>query len=645
MKGTTAGERTGRDEGAPRPGFRELLERQVLVCDGAMGTLLHAAGVTLDRVLPELNLSNPDLVREVHRRYLDAGADIIQTNTFRAARPRLAQQELAASTVSINEAGVRIARAAAEESGRPVLVAGSVGPVVTGSQRARLAPNARATAHAEQVQVLADAGVDLLLFETFSALDEMVEAVSAARDVCGLPIVAQMTFVDDERTLSGDTPAEVASELERLRVDVIGVNCTLGPQGVHVVIEQLARHSAQPLAAQPNAGLPRMIGERRFRYRLEEDYIARYARRCVDAGASLVGGCCGTTPEHIAAIRRAVAGVSPGRTARPTSGSELAHSPAPAAGDPPTPLAPRRPLRDRLAAGHYVVGAELQPPLGGDPAASLRQVDALADLGLDPVFVSPSPSPRAQMSALSLALVLQQHRTLHTVVSMTTWDRSIMSLQADLLGAQACGIESVVCRTGNPPLQGDYPNTDGIWDVDSLGLIRLVRALNEGRDSNGVPLHSPTSVTIGARVNPAADDLDAELAKARAKIDAGAHFLITWPVYDLEVVARLLDGIGQRAVPVLLTVRPLRDFHEAEYLRHEVPDVHVPEAFLDRLRGAGDRQAEVGLELACELVREGRRLGQGLILMGRDPSARDETRMLGELRSSPGPALETVGPA
>lgn len=642
-----AGERRGPvagEEEAPRPDFREVLERRVLVCDGAMGTLLHAAGVTLDRVLPELNLSNPDLVREVHRRYLDAGADIIQTNTFRAARPRLAQHELAASTVAINEAGVRIARAAAEESGRTVLVAGSIGPVVTGSQRARIAPTARAAAHAEQVEVLAQAGVDLLVFETFSALDEMMEAVLAAREVCALPIVAQMTFVDDERTLSGDTPAEVASELERLRVDVIGVNCTLGPQGVHAVVEQLARHTGHPLAAQPNAGLPRMIGERRFRYRLEEDYIARYARRCVDAGASVVGGCCGTTPEHIAAIRRAVGEVAPVRSARPTPVIEL-NRPSGVGASEGAARPPRRSLRDRISAGQYVIGCELQPPLGGDPAASLRQVDALADLGLDLVFVSPSLSPRAQMSALSLALVLQQHRTLQTVVSMTTWDRSIMSLQADLLGAQACGIEAVVCRTGSPPLQGDYPNTDGIWDVDSLGLIRLVHALNEGRDSNGVPLHSPTSVTIGARVNPAADDLEAELAKARAKIDAGAHFLITWPVYDLDVVARLLDGIAPRRVPVLLTVRPLRDFHEAEYLRHEVPDVHVPEPYLDRLRDAGDRESDVGLELACELVREGRRLGNGLILMGRDASGRDERRMLSELRSNPGSELETAGPA
>ena len=643
-----AGELRGREPGgedAPRPDFRELLGQRVLVCDGAMGTLLHAAGVTLDRVLPELNLSNPDLVREVHRRYLDAGADIIQTNTFRAARPRLAQTELAASTVTINEAGVRIARAAAEESGRPVLVAGSIGPVVTGSQRARLAPTARAAAHAEQVEVLAAAGVDLLVFETFSALDEMVEAVLAAREVCALPIVAQMTFVDDERTLSGDTPAEVASELERLRVDVIGVNCTLGPQGVHAVVEQLARHTGHPLAAQPNAGLPRMIGERRFRYRLEEDYIARYARRCVDAGASVVGGCCGTTPEHIAALRRTVGDVEPVRAARPTPVIELNRPAAPATAEGAARPASRRSLRDRLSAGQYVIGCELQPPLGGDPAASLRQVDALADLGLDLVFVSPSPSPRAQMSALSLALVLQQHRTLQTVVSVTTWDRSIMSLQADLLGAQACGIEAVVCRTGSPPLQGDYPNTDGIWDVDSLGLIRLVHSLNEGRDSNGVPLHSPTSVTIGARVNPAADDLEAEVAKARAKIDAGCHFLITWPVYDLDVVARLLDGIGPRRVPVLLTVRPLRDFDEAEYLRHEVPDVHVPESYLDRLGQAGDRESEVGLELACELLRESRRLGNGLILMGRDASGRDEARMLAELQSTPGSEVETAGPA
>jgi len=591
--------------------FVEALSERVLVCDGAMGTMLHASGISLDRPLPELNLSDPRLVRAIHDSYLAAGADVIQTNTFGASAVRLAVHGLGGQTAAINRAGARIARDAADAAGRPVFVAGSVSPAVTVGQRGRVGADARAEAVREQVEALVEGGVDLLIFETFGYLGEMVEAVRAAAARCRLPLVAQMTFAEDGQTLGGESPREVAAALAELPLAIVGTNCTLGPQGLLRVVRELSRYTSRPLSAQPNAGVPRLAGGRRFQYSVDAEYFARHIRRYVEAGAVLVGGCCGTTPEHIRAAAEVAGGLAPAERGRPARTAPSAPEPQPAA-----PETADDGLAEQLAAGRFVVAVEVAPPVGGGAELATAEVTRVRAQGVHLFSVAPAASARAQMSPLSLALHLQQRLRVETVLGVTTWDKSIMTLQADLLGAHALGIRAVICRTGSPPLRGDYPNVDGIWDVDSVGLIELLDGLNRGRDCNGLVLEAATSFCVGARCNPGGPDHEAELARTRAKVDAGAQFLVTRPVYELDGLRRLLDGLtaAGRRVPVLLGVRPLRGFAEAEFLRHEVPDVTIPESALDAVRRAGDDEAEAGLALVEELLEGARGLIDGVVL-------------------------------
>jgi methionine synthase / methylenetetrahydrofolate reductase(NADPH) len=616
--------------------FTDELTRRVLVCDGAMGTMLHASGISLDRPLPELNLSDPGLVRAIHDSYLAAGADVIQTNTFGASELRLAVHGLGDLASEINLAGARIALEARTAATRPVYVAGSVGPAVTVAQRGRVGHATRCDAIREQVAALVEGGVDLLIFETFGYLSELVEAVRAASTVCSLPLVAQMTFAEDGQTLGGESPRAVAHALGELPVAVVGTNCTLGPQGLLRVVRELSRYTPLPLSAQPNAGVPRMLGGRRFQYSVDAEYFARHTRRYIEAGAVLVGGCCGTTPEHIRAAAVAASGMRPadrGRTA--------ARVTAVSRGDQPAPEPADGGLAEQLGAGGFVVAVEVTPPVGGGAehaAAEVMRVRGLGGGGVNIFSIAPTVSARAQMSPLSLALHLQQRLGVEAVLNVTTWDKSIMTLQADLLGAHALGIRSVICRTGSPPLRGDYPNVDGIWEVDSVGLIELLDGLNHGRDSNGLGLEATTSFCVGARCNPGAPDFRAELARTRAKIDAGAHFLLTRPLYELDGLRDMLSALSGRRVPVLLAVKPLRSFSEAEELRHEVPDVTVPESALDAMRRAGDGEEEAGIRLVEELLEDARGLVDGVVLSIPDGSPAALDRLLEAAARAEAPA-------
>jgi methionine synthase / methylenetetrahydrofolate reductase(NADPH) len=616
--------------------FTEELTRRVLVCDGAMGTMLHASGISLDRPLPELNLSDPGLVRAIHDSYIAAGADVIQTNTFGGSELRLAVHGLGDLAPEINLAGARIAHDARTAASRPVFVAGSVGPAVTVAQRGRLDHATRSDAIREQVAALVEGGVDLLIFETFGYLSELVEAVRAASTVCSLPLVAQMTFAEDGQTLGGESPRAVAHALGELPVAVVGTNCTLGPQGLLRVVRELSRYTPLPLSAQPNAGVPRMLGGRRFQYSVDAEYFARHTRRYVEAGAVLVGGCCGTTPEHIRAAAAAAAGLRPAERGR-----GAARPIAVARGDQPAPEPADGGLAEQLGAGRFVVAVEVTPPVGGGAehaAAEVMRVRGLGGRGVNLFSVAPSISARAQMSPLSLALHLQQRLQVEAILNVTTWDKSIMTLQADLLGAHALGIRSVICRTGSPPLRGDYPNVDGIWEVDSVGLIELLDGLNHGRDSNGLALEATTSFCIGARCNPGAPDFRAELARTRAKIDAGAHFLLTRPLYELDGLRDMLSALSGRRVPVLLAVKPLRTFSEAEELRHEVPDVTVPESALEAMRRAGDDEGEAGIRLVEELLDDARGLVDGVVLSIPDGSPPALDRLLEAAARAEAPA-------
>ena len=628
-----------------------LTGQRVLVCDGAMGTMLHAAGAALDRSLPELNLSEPGLVSTIHESYLSAGADIIQTNTFGANRLWLGDHGFGDKVDEINRAGVRIARAAQDRCDRDVLVAGSVSPAVTALQRRRIGSAERVEVIREQIAALlprggtlltgdtpgpdgpgtprgAGRGVDVLILETFGYLDELVEAIGAAADLTDVPILAQATFADDAHTLGGETPREVATVLSGLPVAMLGTNCTIGPQRMLTVAEDLVRYASVPVSAQPNAGQPRRTGPRSFEFSIGGDYFARYFGRFAEAGVSLIGGCCGTTPAHIRAAADAVRPPAlatpktpdtlrprrahPAGTARPQEAAQPPGSPAPSA-----PVAGT--LADQLACRRFVVAAAIAS--GGRPAEAVQAAAVLQAQGVGLFAVQPATSARTHSDSLDMALHLRQQAGVETIATLTTWDKTIMTLQAELLGAHALGIRSVICTTGSPPVLGDYPAVDGIWEVDSLGLIALLAGLNAGRDSNGLALTTQTSFCVGARVNPGARDPEAEIARARAKVSAGAHFLVSRPVYELDSLLRMVtalavEGEGEAGgVPLLLSVTPLRSFEEADYLANEVPGVCIPPDTLRAMERAGRGAARaVGIELAADLLLAARKLVSGVIM-------------------------------
>jgi len=584
-----------------------LGRQRIMVCDGAMGTMLHAAGNSLDQALPALNLSNPALVRAIHDSYISAGVDIIQTNTFGASRLRLAEHGYGDQVGEINRAGVRIARQAAG-GGSGVLVAGSVSPTVTVQQRPQAGREQRVAALREQIDALA--GADIILLETFGYLDELVEAIEIATQTARIPVMAQATFGADAHTLSGHTPREVAAAVAGSGVVTLGLNCTLGPQRSLVVLRELREHSDLPLSVQPNAGLPRRVAPARFEYDIDSEYFARYVRQLLEAGASIVGGCCGTTPTQLAAaVELATAHrqrLTPGTVVR--SGSA---APAPSA--TPAPGGARAAPVLLSQPGRNLVVTEITTPLTGDVGDTLDLARELGEAHVDVVSVAPARTSRARVGAVDVAVHLQQRAGVETMASVTTWDRTIMALQADLLGAQALGLRRIICETGSPPLLGDYPHVDGIWDVDSIGLIGLLASLNRGTDYYSLPLGAKTDFEIGARINPGSRAPGPEAARTLSKISAGATFLVTRPVYELAGLERLLEAIGGQ-VPVLAAVRPLTSFEEAEYLAHEVPDVIIPPATLTALERAGPRAPQVGLDLAVELGARLRGLISGIVI-------------------------------
>jgi methionine synthase / methylenetetrahydrofolate reductase(NADPH) len=611
------------------PAAQLLSGERVLVCDGAMGTMLHAAGAALDRSLPELNLSDPGLVATIHDSYLSAGVDIIQANTFGANRLWLADHGFPDKVAEINRAGMRLARAAADRSGGSVLVAGSVSPAVTAQQRRRVGAAERMEVLREQILALiTDGAADLLILETFGYLDELVEAVSVAASLTGLPLIAQATFADDAHTLGGETPREVATVLSGLPVTMIGTNCTIGPQRMLTIAEDLVRYSAVPVSAQPNAGQPRRTGPRSFEFAIDGGYFSRYLARFADAGVTVVGGCCGTTPTHIRAAAEALrtAAVTRARASATPRAADAGPQPADAPQAAPLPAQGQASgsLAEQLASRRFVVAAALTPPAGGWAGDTERAAAELADRGIGLVLVEPRDTVRTHLDSLNMALQLQQRVGVETIATVTTWDKTIMSLQADLLGAHALGIRSVVCTTGSPPVFGDYPAVDGTWEVDSVGLTALLAGLNAGRDSNGLALTSRMSFCIGARINPGARDQAAELDRAHAKIRAGAQYLVSRPVHDLDALTRVAEALDGTGVPLLLSVAPLTSFEEADYLAHEVPGVTIPAATLEAMERAGRSGGRaVGLELAATVLAKARPLVSGVILAasGDDPSA------------------------
>ncbi len=589
--------------------FTERLARGPLLCDGAMGTQLYERGVE-DSPLDLANLTHPDVVKAVHLDYLRAGAEVIQTNTFGANALRLAAAGAEGRVEEINRAAVGIADEARRLVGQSIWIAGAIGPL--GRESSPFGPLDSATGHnafAQQAATLADAGVDLFMLETFSSLSELRLAVAAVRSVSPLPIVAQMTFAEEGMTPGGDTPEEVAAALGELDVVAFGANCSVGPDLIRDVVERMARVAELPITAQPNAGLPAYV-DGRLQYSADPAYFADAARQIAAAGARLVGGCCGTTPEHIAKVRDALRGVEPlngPSAARPSAVSAPAVS-KPARPRPPSEAPPGAPkptatgLAERIAAGEFVVTAELAPPRGFDVGPSLDKLRPIVG-AVHAINVTDSPRAQGRMSALAMCSLVQSKLGVETIMHMSLRHRNLLALHSDLLGAHALGVRNVFTVMGDVPMSGDYPQATAVSDITASGLIRLMAGFNRGLDVNDRALEGPTSFFIGAALNLNAPDLDRELRVLERKVEAGAHFLLTQPVYEPEAVERAAERLGGFPLPVLLGVLPLRSVRHARFLHHEVPGISVPDAVFERLAAAGDDAAAAGIAVSQELLR------------------------------------------
>ncbi|HKF76389.1 MAG TPA: bifunctional homocysteine S-methyltransferase/methylenetetrahydrofolate reductase [Candidatus Dormibacteraeota bacterium] len=573
----------------------ELMARGPVLFDGAMGTELFARGVAGGRCLEELNLTEPVIVSGVHRDYIAAGADVIETNTFGANRFGLGEHYLEHRVRDVNRAGVRLAVEARHASGRPVLVAGSIGPL--GRPIEPVGAIKRTSAERvfrEQVEALAGGGADLLVFETFTALGELELAIRVAREVAPeLPVVASVSF-DDEANPQAAAAALVAVTAP-LGVLATGVNCGSGPQPALNVARHLVAAGAGAVGAWPNAGLPERVGGRLV-YTVGPEYFAEYAAQMVAEGVGIVGGCCGTGPAHIAATRARLAEAAAGPVAPPLRASR----PDPEARAP----VPGSRLERDLARGRFVISVELTPPRGIDPAAMLAGARLLKEAGVDYANVTDSAMARLRMGVISCAALVQQQVGLETIAHFTCRDRNVMAIQSELIGAHALGIRNLLALRGDPPRVGDYPNATPVWDVNAVGLITIVSNLNRGLDANGTPIGDHAAFHVGAAVNPGADDLGRELRLLRRKVAAGAAFVVTNPIYDPAALQRLREIREEVDVPVLVGVLPLRSLRQAEYLHHEVPGITVPRHLLDRLERAGDRAPELGVELAVGFLEE-----------------------------------------
>jgi homocysteine S-methyltransferase len=616
----------------PQPSFREALQERVLVCDGAMGTMLYGKGIFLNRSFDELNLTQPDLVAEVHQAYVRAGADVIETNTFGANRVKLAAFGLAERTHAINAAGARIARHAARDQ---VFVAGAIGPLgIRVEPWGKTGVDEAEDIFREQARGLLEGGVDLFVLETFRDVNEMGAAIGAVRSVCDLPIVAQMTTEEDGNSLDGVAPETFVPELEHRGADVVGLNCSVGPAAMLETIERMSRVAHVRLSAQPNAGRPREIEGRNI-YLCSPDYMASYARRFINAGVRLVGGCCGTTPDHIRAIKIAVRALAPGAARAGASGG-AARRTAPAAGDAPVvPRAQKSRMANMLARGSFVVSVELIPPRGYDADALIGQARSLKIRGIDLVNIPDGPLASARMSALSAAVIVQQQAGVEPVLHYACRDRNLLGMQSDLLGAHSMGVRNVLLITGDPPKLGDYPDATAVFDVDSIGLTNLVARLNRGLDIGAQPIGQPTSFHIGVALNPVALRPDEELRRFTYKLEAGAEFAITQPIFDVAGFRAFLARMAAPEFPIVAGLMPLASVRHAEFMANEVPGVHVPAAILDRIRRAeaSGRAAEEGLAIAREIAAEIRPLVRG-VQISTAPKALDMAMALVEAVSA-----------
>jgi homocysteine S-methyltransferase len=639
-----------------RRSFAARLAARPLLLDGALGTLLFSRGVPQRASLDELVLSRPELITAVHREYIAAGAEVIETDTFSANRVRLAPLGLAERTALLNRRAAQLAREAREVSGRDVLVAGSIGPISSPLHGPSHLPDIEAgRAASEQLEGLLEGGIDLVMIETANDVGHLLAAVEAARRACDLPIVASLSFGEDLLVADGTTAADAATALRQAGVDALGVNCGSGPIAGIEVLEQMAGAAAgTPLLVMPNAGLPGRVGGQ-FVWAATPAYFAEEVPRFLAAGARLVGGCCGTTPEHVAAMRQALdremarrgagtttaAAASGGSTGDATATAGAAKAGAPGAarvsrvqassgvegssgvqGSSGVEIAAPAPtgLATALAEGRFVVSVEIDPPRSVNIERTLQSAQLIREAGADLVNISDSAMARVRMGAMAVGFAIQRDLGLESLIHFTTRDRNLMALESELLGAHALGIRDILALTGDPPSVGDYPGGTGIWDIDSVGLIGILVRLNRGEDQAGRPIGAPAGFTIACALDPTAADLDREIERLAGKIEAGAHLIMTQPIYAAAQWQRFMERASARwgdrlPLPVLLGVLPLHTSRHAEFLHHEVPGITIPDEVRSAMAAAGERGMEVGLEAALELLDGMRPLVQGSYVM------------------------------
>jgi methionine synthase / methylenetetrahydrofolate reductase(NADPH) len=599
------------------------------LCDGAMGTLLYAKGVFINRCYDELNLSQPDLIRGVHHEYLQAGAEIIETNTFGANSFRLARHSLADKVREINLAGVRVAREAAKSF--DVWVAGSVGPLGTRIEPLGKTSFAEAChAFREQITALAEGGVDLLILETFGYLEELHQAMLAAKEVAPrLPLVAQVTIDEDGNCLDGSDPETFAPRLAEWDADVIGCNCSVGPVAMLDAIERVRAVSSLPLAAQPNAGIPRSVEGRNI-YLCSPEYMASYARKFVAAGVRIVGGCCGTTPDHIRVMKAALrVGEARGKMAA----AKVAGATAAPTVISASPLEERSLLGAKLARGEFLTMVEIVPPKGTDIGKELEGARFLKSVGVDGVNIPDSPRASARMSNQALSLLVQRETGIDAILHYTCRDRNVLCIQSDLLGAAAVGIRNLICITGDPPKMGNYPDATAVFDVDAIGLVNIVHNLNRGLDLGGNPIGNGTGFVIGVGANPGLTDLDEEIRRFEYKVEAGAEYAVTQPVFDIRLLENFLRRIEHCRIPVVAGIWPLVSVRNAEFMKNELR-VSVPDSILERMAKAPSPEAAraEGIAIAREMLLAVRHTVQGAQIsapQGRYSSAVDVLEALG----------------
>ena len=597
--------------------FIETISQKTLLADGAMGTMLHARGVSFDKCFDELNITNPAAVADIHREYIEAGAQLIITNTFGANRFKLSKHGLADEVIKINRAGVELAKRSVSASFKDVLIAGDVGPLgVRIAPYGRVKPEEAREAFAEQIRALSDAGADLIVIETMSDLYEIQEAIKAAKQTCDLPVVASVTFTRDDRTLLGDDPMKVARKVKEAGADVIGVNCSGGPSQLLRILKQMKQAVPDRSAkfwVKPNAGWPEQVGGR-IMYPADADYFGDYALSFREAGANIVGGCCGTTPQHIAAMKKAFesAPAFVVDSAAILMEDEITAEPA----EQPTELA------QKLAAGKFSICVEMDPPRGLSTHKLLAGASLLHDAGADVINVADSPMARMRMSAWAVCDLVQRKIGVETTLHFPTRGRNLLRVQGDLLAAHAIGLRNVFVVMGDPTSIGDYPEAMDNYDLVPSGLIKLIKqGFNMGVDHSGTSIGQPTNFFVGAALNLCPQDMDNEIKNLHRKVKAGTDFFLTQPIYRMEDGPKLLEAYeakhGKLNKPILAGILPLVSAKHANFLHHEVPGVFIPEEALKKIESAGDteRGVKVGVELAVELIQQIKGWAGGVYIM------------------------------